>query len=48
MEYPVNEAVLPHADVRKWGAFKPSTVNLARAGELQARAVRLMDIEGYK
>jgi iron(III) transport system substrate-binding protein len=48
MEYPVNQTVLPHADVRKWGAFKPSTANLARAGELQARAVKLMDIEGYK
>ena len=48
MEFPVNEAVLPHADVQKWGTFKASTVNLAGAGELQARAVRLMDIQGYK
>jgi len=48
MEFPVNQAVLPHADVRQWGTFKASTVNLAKAGELQARAVRLMDIEGYK
>lgn len=48
MEYPVNEAVSPHEDVRKWGEFKAGTVNLARAGELQTRAVRLMDIEGYK
>lgn len=48
MEFPVNQAVLPHADVQKWGAFKASTVNLAKAGELQARAVRLMDSEGYK
>ena len=48
MEFPVNQAVLPHEDVQKWGTFKASTVNLAKAGELQARAVRLMDIEGYK
>jgi len=48
MEFPVNEAVAPHDYVRGWGKFKESTMNLAKAGELQARAIKLMDMEGYK
>lgn len=48
MEFPVNEAVAPHEYVQGWGKFKESTMNLAKAGELQARAIKLMDMEGYK
>lgn len=48
MEFPVNEAVSPHEVVQGWGKFKESTMNLAKAGELQARAIKLMDMEGYK
>ncbi len=48
MEYPVNTQVAPHADVKTWGTFKESTVNLAKAGQLQADAVKLMDKVGYK
>lgn len=47
MEFPVNEAVAPHEYVQGWGKFKESTMNLAKAGELQARAIKLMDMEGY-
>ncbi len=48
MEYPVNTQVVPHADVTAWGTFKESTVNLSKAGQLQADAVMLMDKAGYK
>lgn len=48
MEYPVNKAVVPHADVQGWGTFKESTLNLAGAGELQAGAIKLMDMAGYR
>jgi len=48
MEYPVNKGVVPHAMVKGWGDFKESTLNLAQAGRLQADAIRLMDMAGYK
>lgn len=48
MEYPVNPAVEPHPFVKSWGPFKGSTVNLAKAGMLQADAIRIMDMAGYK
>lgn len=48
LEYPVNPRVKPDATVTAWGNFKPNQINVARAGELQARAVMLMDRAGYK
>ncbi|MCG8636236.1 MAG: extracellular solute-binding protein [Desulfobacterales bacterium] len=48
MEYPVNESVSPHEYVRAWGAFKENKLNLAQAGKLQADAIKLMDMAGYK
>ncbi len=48
LEYPVNPAVKPDAAVSAWGAFRQNPLNLAKAGELQAAAVKLMDRAGYK
>lgn len=48
MEYPVNTKVEPHEYVKAWGPFKESTLNLAKAGQLQADAIKLMDKAGYK
>ncbi len=48
MEYPVNAKVEPHANVAAWGSFKQNPINLAKAGEHQAQAIRLMDRAGYK
>lgn len=48
MEYPVNPAVKPAAAVATWGEFKPSVINVTKAGELQAQAVKLMDRAAYQ
>lgn len=48
MEYPVNNAVEPNAYVKDWGSFKESRMNLAKAGQLQADAIKIMDMAGYK
>ncbi len=48
MEYPVNPAIAPDANVAAWGSFKQNPMNLAKAGELQAAAVKLMDRAGYR
>jgi iron(III) transport system substrate-binding protein len=48
MEYPVNPRVKPDAAVASWGNFKQNSINVAKAGELQAAAVKLMDRAGYK
>lgn len=48
LEYPVNPAVKPDAVVANWGSFKQNNINVAKAGELQAAAVRLMDRAGYR
>jgi iron(III) transport system substrate-binding protein len=48
MEFPVNAEVKPDAVVAAWGPFKQNPVNVAKAGELQAAAVKLMDRAGYK
>jgi iron(III) transport system substrate-binding protein len=47
-EYPVLVGVPVSAEVARWGSFKQDPVNLAVAGELQARAIRLMDRAGYQ
>ncbi len=48
MEYPVNPRVTPDTTVASWGSFKQNPVNVSAAGQLQARAVMLMDRAGYK
>ncbi len=48
MEYPANPAVAPDPLVASWGSFKQNPINVAKAGELQAAAVKLMDRAGYK
>ncbi|MGA9031763.1 MAG: Fe(3+) ABC transporter substrate-binding protein [Sulfuricaulis sp.] len=48
LEYPVNPKIKPHASVAAWGRFKQDTINVSKAGQLQAQAVMLMDRAGYK
>src|SRR3990170_2086127 len=48
LEYPANPAVKADPIVLAWGEFKPSPMNVAQAGELQATAVKLMDRVGYR
>ncbi|MDO9191868.1 MAG: extracellular solute-binding protein, partial [Undibacterium sp.] len=48
MEYPANPAVKPDAKLLAWGPFKQNLINVNKAGELQANAVKLMDRAGYK
>jgi iron(III) transport system substrate-binding protein len=47
-EYPVNPAIPPSATLKAWGEFKADTLNVAKLGELNAAAVRLMDRAGWK
>jgi iron(III) transport system substrate-binding protein len=48
MEYPVNPKVKTDPAVAAWGSFKQNPVNVTKAGELQAEAVKLMDRSGYR
>jgi len=48
MEYPVNPKVQTDATVAAWGEFKHNPINVVKAGELQATAVKLMDRVRYK
>ena len=48
MEYPVNPSVQPHPNVAAWGDFKKNVINVSKAGELQAEAIKLMDRAKYK
>ena len=48
MEYPANPAIASDPVVKAWGDFKQDQLNVARAGELQAASVMLMDRAGYK
>lgn len=47
-EYPVRGDVPVSATLEAWGEFKMDTLNLARLGELNPEAVRLMDRAGWK
>ncbi len=47
-EYPANAQIKPSAQVTAWGSFKGNQVNVAKAGELQVDAVKLMDRARYK
>ncbi len=48
MEYPANPKVKSHPLVAAWGSFKQDRLNVSRAGELQSRAVMIMDRAGYR
>ena len=48
LEYPANPLVKPDPVVAAWGTFKQNPINVTKAGELQAAAVKLMDRAGYK
>ena len=48
LEYPVNKKVKVDAKVAQWGEFKENIINVNKAGELQADAVKLMDRANYK
>lgn len=48
MEYPVNPKIAADPFVAAWGEFKQNPMNLAKAGELQTTAVKLMDRAGYR
>ena len=48
MEYPVNSKVEVDPEVEKWGEFKGNSMNVAKYGELQSAAIKLMDRVGYK
>lgn len=48
MEYPVNVNVAVDPVVEKWGKFKGNPMNVAKYGELQVSAIKLMDRVGYK
>ncbi|HET9394685.1 MAG TPA: extracellular solute-binding protein, partial [Nitrospiraceae bacterium] len=48
LEYPANPTVATDAIVAEWGQFKSNPLNVSKAGELQADAVRLMDRAGYR
>ncbi len=47
MEYPTNTRVKPHKILQKWGRFKQVKLNVKKAGELRAKAVKLMKEIGY-
>jgi len=48
LEFPANPAIAADPAVAAWGEFEASRLSLARAGELQSAAVRLMDRAGYR
>lgn len=48
MEYPVNSKVRVDPVVEKWGEFNGNPMNVAKYGELQSAAIKLMDRVGYK
>ena len=47
-EYPIRAGIPVSPTLAAWGDFKADDLNLARLGELNADAVRLMDRAGWK
>ncbi len=47
-EYPVKPGAPMSATLSAWGEFRADTLNLARLGELNAEAVRIFDMAGWK
>ncbi|MDJ0834973.1 MAG: extracellular solute-binding protein [Acidobacteriota bacterium] len=48
LEYPVRKDIARDPIVASWGPLVQNKMNLDRAGELQARAIKLMDRVGYR
>ncbi|MBE9608652.1 Fe(3+) ABC transporter substrate-binding protein [Chitinilyticum piscinae] len=48
LEYPANPKIQPDSVIKSWGPFKQDTINVAKAGQLQAEATKLMDRAGYR
>jgi iron(III) transport system substrate-binding protein len=48
LEFPANDEIASDPIVAAWGEFRQNSINLAKAGELQATAVKLMDRAGYR
>ena len=47
-EYPVHAGVEPSETLKSWGGFRADTLNLAKLGEHNPDAVRVMDRAGWK
>jgi len=47
-EYPANQNIASDDVVSAWGSFKQDDMNLSQVGILQAKAVKLMQMKGYK
>ena len=47
-EYPANQNIAADDVVSTWGSFKQDNMNLSQAGILQSKAVKLMQIKGYR
>lgn len=47
-EFPANKKVKPSQLVSAWGDFYPNPINVSKAGELQSKAIKLMDRSGYR
>ncbi len=47
-EYPVKSGIEANAILRRWGEFKADDLNLSKLGELNSKAVRIMDRAGWK
>ncbi len=47
-EYPVREGVEPSKVLAEWGNFKADNLNLSQLGDLNSKAVMLMDRAGWK
>jgi iron(III) transport system substrate-binding protein len=47
-EFPANAGVDPLPEVKAWGPFKPSLVNVGLIGKTQPEAVKLLDRAGWR
>lgn len=47
-EYPVRDGVEESLVLKSWGSFKADTLNLAKLGDFNADAVKMMDRAGWK
>ena len=47
-EYPIVEGVAIHPLLQSWGTFKSDSLNLTSLGEMNARAVKIMDKAGWQ
>jgi iron(III) transport system substrate-binding protein len=47
-EYPVLEGVPVSETLKSWGKFKSDSLNLSKLGELNAKAVKIMDRAGWR